>query len=138
MIHKSVLVPGLNMPKPPFPHRRLPRHLCRPRCFCLKVWTISNLFFPKPSFRWNIFPASLPPQTRCEGGQCLAGISLFRLEWTRRGSHEYEVEQDPEANARMISLSGGRRSVPLLVEEGKVIQVGWQGRSCIVDAGRCK
>jgi hypothetical protein len=24
--------------------------------------------------------------------------------------------------------------VPLLVEDGRVVQVGWQGRSCIVDA----
>jgi len=35
----------------------------------------------------------------------------------------------------MISLSGGGRSVPVLVEDGGVIQVGWQGRSCIVGDG---
>ncbi len=55
------------------------------------------------------------------------------LEWTRRDFHEFDVDADPEANARMRSLSGGGRSVPILVENGKVIQVGWQGRSCVID-----
>jgi len=32
----------------------------------------------------------------------------------------------------MTSMNGGSRSVPILVEDGKVIQVGWHGRSCIV------
>ena len=27
-----------------------------------------------------------------------------------------------------------RITVPLLVEDGKVIQVGWQGRGCVVNA----
>ncbi len=44
---------------------------------------------------------------------------------------EYDVESDPAALERMKTLSGGQRSVPVLVEEGRVIQVGWQGRSCI-------
>ena len=54
------------------------------------------------------------------------------LEWTKRAFREYDVEVDSEAKARMQSLNGGGRSVPILVEDGKVIQVGWQGRSCIV------
>jgi glutaredoxin 3 len=33
----------------------------------------------------------------------------------------------------MAALDPGQRSVPLLVEDGKVVQVGWQGRSCMVD-----
>jgi len=33
----------------------------------------------------------------------------------------------------MRVLAAGQRSVPLLVEDGKVIQIGWQGRSCMVD-----
>ena len=57
------------------------------------------------------------------------------LEWTGRDFREYDVEADPEASARMVALSGGGRSVPVLVEDGRVIQVGWQGRSCIVSAG---
>ena len=56
------------------------------------------------------------------------------LEWTRRDFVEYDVDVDHEANARMRSLNGGGRNVPVLIEDGKVIQVGWQGRSCIVNA----
>jgi glutaredoxin 3 len=33
----------------------------------------------------------------------------------------------------MREISGGQRTVPILVEDGKVVQVGWQGRGCIVD-----
>ncbi len=54
------------------------------------------------------------------------------LEWTRREFEEYDVDADPEARARMRSLDGGSRTVPMLVEDGKVIQVGWQGRGCVV------
>ena len=56
------------------------------------------------------------------------------LEWTRRDFTEYDVDADPQANARMRALNGGDRNVPVLIEDGKVIQVGWQGRSCIVNA----
>jgi len=45
---------------------------------------------------------------------------------------EYDVESDPAALARMKALAGGQRAVPVLVEEGRVVEVGWQGRSCIV------
>ena len=54
------------------------------------------------------------------------------LEWTRRDFQEYDVEADSEARARMYALDSSMRTVPLLVEDGKVIQVGWQGRGCIV------
>jgi glutaredoxin 3 len=33
----------------------------------------------------------------------------------------------------MRELAKGQRTVPILVEDGKVVQVGWQGRGCIVD-----
>jgi glutaredoxin 3 len=56
------------------------------------------------------------------------------LEWTRREFTEYDVDADPQANARMRALNGGGRNVPVLIEDGKVIQVGWQGHSCIVNA----
>jgi glutaredoxin len=56
------------------------------------------------------------------------------LEWKRSEFVEYDVEADAEARQRMTSLAPGQRSVPLLVEDGKVVQVGWQGRSCMVDA----
>jgi glutaredoxin len=54
------------------------------------------------------------------------------LEWTRREFREYDVEADADANARLMALHGGGRNVPVLVEDGRVIQVGWQGRSCVV------
>jgi glutaredoxin len=55
------------------------------------------------------------------------------LEWKRSEFVEYDVEADPVARGRMREIAGGLRNVPLLVEDGKVVQVGWQGRSCIVD-----
>jgi len=45
---------------------------------------------------------------------------------------EYNVESDSAALERMKTLSGGQRAVPVLVEDGRVVEVGWQGRSCIV------
>jgi mycoredoxin len=56
------------------------------------------------------------------------------LEWKRSDFVEYDVEQDRSAYERLLTLSQGQSSVPVLVEDGKVIQIGWQGRSCIVDA----
>ena len=55
------------------------------------------------------------------------------LEWKRSEFVEYDVEADREARVRMREVAGGQRNVPLLVENGKVVQVGWQGRSCVVD-----
>lgn len=54
------------------------------------------------------------------------------LEW--RGSEfvEYDVDADRGARQRMRDLSGGQRTVPVLVEDGKVVQIGWQGRGCVV------
>ena len=52
------------------------------------------------------------------------------LEWNRRDYREYNVDSDPEAFARMQLLTHGAAAVPVLVEDGQVIQVGWQGRSC--------
>jgi len=55
------------------------------------------------------------------------------LEWKRSEFVEYDVEADPAARLRMREVARGQRNVPLLVEDGNVIQVGWQGHSCIVD-----
>ncbi len=57
------------------------------------------------------------------------------LEWQGRAFSEYDVEADSEALARMRSLTDGGSTVPVLVEDGKVIQVGWQGRGCFVGEG---
>ena len=48
---------------------------------------------------------------------------------------EFDVEADPAALRRMRALTQPPLTVPLLVEDGKVIQSGWQGRSCIVNTG---
>ena len=55
------------------------------------------------------------------------------LEWKRSDFVEYDVEADPAAREKMRAVAGGQRVVPLLVEDGKVVQVGWQGRTCVVD-----
>jgi glutaredoxin 3 len=54
------------------------------------------------------------------------------LEWKGREFTEYDVENDSQARERLRSLAQAPFSVPLLVEDGRVIQVGWQGRSCVV------
>jgi len=54
------------------------------------------------------------------------------LEWKGIEFVEYDVEKDAEARRRMRELSGGQRTVPVLVEDGKVVQIGWQGRGCVV------
>jgi glutaredoxin len=56
------------------------------------------------------------------------------LEWKNSEFVEYDVETDPEARQRMSTVAPGHRSVPMLVEDGKIVQIGWQGHSCIVDA----
>jgi glutaredoxin len=54
------------------------------------------------------------------------------LEWKGRDFKEYDVETDREARERMHALAQPPFTVPLLVEDGKVIQIGWQGRGCVV------
>jgi glutaredoxin len=56
------------------------------------------------------------------------------LEWKGYDYQEYDVERDPAARSRMIVISGGQRMVPILAEDGGVVQIGWQGRGCIVSA----
>jgi len=55
------------------------------------------------------------------------------LEWHRRDFVEYDVDTDLQARGRVRELSGGQRAVPVLVEDNKVMQVGWQGRTCMVE-----
>lgn len=57
------------------------------------------------------------------------------LEWRGDGFVEHDVERDPEARRRMLALTGGDRMVPVLVEDGRVIGKGWQGRGCYVGDG---
>jgi len=54
------------------------------------------------------------------------------LEFRHREFLEYDVDVDLSARARLLALVGGQRLVPVLVEDEKVVQVGWQGRGCII------
>jgi glutaredoxin len=58
------------------------------------------------------------------------------LDFKGREFVEYDVEADSEALTRMIALTDGQGTVPVLVEDGKVVQVGWQGRGCVVSTKR--
>jgi mycoredoxin len=53
------------------------------------------------------------------------------LEWKQYEFVEYDVEADPQARERLIEISG-QRSVPVLLEDGKLSRVGWQGRACVI------
>ena len=55
------------------------------------------------------------------------------LEFRGRDFVEYDVERDRDARDRMRAVAGSVRTVPILVDEGKVVQVGWQGRGCTVE-----
>jgi len=76
---------------------------------------------------------------------CVAKLELFGtkscpytqemrewLEWKGSEFEEYDVEADAAARERMRQLAGAERTVPVLAEDGKVVQVGWQGRGCII------
>ena len=54
------------------------------------------------------------------------------LEWRGVDFIEYDVVLDEEARGRMLELNGGNRTVPVIFEEGKPVQVGWMGRGCAV------
>ena len=54
------------------------------------------------------------------------------LEWKGSEFVEYDVDADPAARARMRSLANGQRTVPMLIDGEKVVQIGWQGRGCAV------
>lgn len=55
------------------------------------------------------------------------------LEFRGRDFVEHDVEVDADALGRMIELTGGG-AVPVLVDDGLVVQVGYEGRSCYVAA----
>jgi glutaredoxin 3 len=55
-----------------------------------------------------------------------------QLEWDGLDFVEYDVELDREARERLTALVGANPLVPVLVEEGRVTQVGVAGRGCYV------
>lgn len=54
------------------------------------------------------------------------------LEWKRSEFVEYDVDKDSQARERMQQFAQPPYTVPILVEDGKVTRVGWQGRGCVV------
>ena len=48
---------------------------------------------------------------------------------------EYDVDADSVARARLSELVGPNAMVPVLVEAGRVAQVGVGGRGCYVGSG---
>ena len=56
------------------------------------------------------------------------------LLWNGIAFVEYDVEQDRAARERLSALTGGRSNVPVLVEHGRVTEIGWRGRSCAIGA----
>jgi glutaredoxin len=58
-----------------------------------------------------------------------------RLEWDGLDFVEYDVESDAAALARLKALCGPSAMVPVVVEEGQVVQIGARGRGCYVSGG---
>ncbi len=58
------------------------------------------------------------------------------LEWRGMEFVEYDVESDTKALERMLRLTNGGRTVPVLAEDGQVRQIGWQGRGCVIGYGQ--
>lgn len=54
------------------------------------------------------------------------------LLWRGVDFEEYDVDADEAALRRMLELTDGGRMVPVLVEDGAVIQIGVGGRGCYV------
>jgi glutaredoxin 3 len=57
------------------------------------------------------------------------------LQWRREPFVEYDVEQDAQALSRMLRLCAGDRTVPVLVDGDRVVQVGFEGRGCYAGGG---
>ena len=55
------------------------------------------------------------------------------LEWQEREFIEFDVDSNIAALRRMLELTGGQRTVPVLVEDGRVLSIGYQGRGCVVN-----
>ena len=73
-------------------------------------------------------PVELYATQSCQ--YCAAAREDF--EWRGIEFVEYDVEQDAAAYQRLMELTGGARTVPVIVEEGQPVQIGWMGRGCTV------
>ena len=45
---------------------------------------------------------------------------------------EFDVEVDLSARTRLLEFTRGSALVPVLVEDGRVVQIGMQGRGCYI------
>jgi glutaredoxin len=74
------------------------------------------------------------PRTELFGTASCAFTQELRewLELRRVDFVEYDVELDPAARERMRQLVGAQRTVPVLVEDGRVSQIGWNGHGCVI------
>jgi glutaredoxin len=54
------------------------------------------------------------------------------LAWQGLSFEEYDVETDADARDRLRRLIGDRLAVPVLVKDGRVKEIGWRGRNCIL------
>lgn len=57
------------------------------------------------------------------------------LHWRRLEFVEYDVDSDPTALDRLLQLARGDRLVPVLVEDGRIVQSGYEGRGCYAGGG---
>ena len=57
-----------------------------------------------------------------------------RLEWDGVDYVEHDVDADPLARRTVIALVGPGAMVPVLVEDGRVVQIGVDGRGCSIGA----
>ena len=67
-------------------------------------------------------------------GTKLLGADIPNAQPMRSAYLSLSVESDAEALRRMTALvgSGGTAAVPVLVEDGRLLQIGYNGRSCYV------
>ena len=52
------------------------------------------------------------------------------LQWNGVDFVEYDIEADADARSRLKTFTNDSARVPVLVENGRVTQIGWNGRSC--------
>jgi len=75
---------------------------------------------------------SKPVELYTSSGCPYSAAAREDLEWRGIEFVEYDVDTDAQARARLLQLTGGTRTVPVIVEEGKPVQVGWMGRGCVI------
>jgi glutaredoxin 3 len=73
-----------------------------------------------------------PTELNTTAGCSYSEAAREDLEWSGVDFIEYDVEEDQQALQRMLELTGGNRTGPIISEEGKPVQIGWMGRGCVV------